>query len=40
MEEPKSIKPVKMVIFDGPMSFSPNTLNNNIMTYAMAKKWE
>ena len=33
-------KPVKMVMFNGPLSFSPNTLNNNIITYALAKKWE
>jgi len=33
-------KPLKMIIFNGPLSFSPNTLNNNIITYALAKKWE
>jgi hypothetical protein len=33
-------KPLKMIIFNGQLSFNPNTLNNNIVTYAFAKKWE
>ncbi len=29
----------KMVLYEGALSFSPNTLNNMYMTYALAKKW-
>ncbi len=29
----------KMVLFEGALSFSPNTINNTYMAYALAKKW-
>lgn len=30
----------QMILFNGPLSFSPNTINNTYMSYALAKKWE
>jgi hypothetical protein len=30
----------KMILFTGALSFSPNTLNNTYMSYALAKQWE
>ena len=30
----------QMLLFSGSISFSPSTLNNAIMTYSLAKKWE
>lgn len=29
-----------MVIFDGTLAFAPNTLNNSLFAYILAKKWE
>ena len=29
-----------MILFDGRASFAPNTLNNNIWTYAFAYHWQ
>lgn len=31
---------LKMVLFDGALAFSPNTLNNTLFAFVMAKKWE
>nr|BAJ93801.1 predicted protein [Hordeum vulgare subsp. vulgare] len=30
----------QMILFNGSLSFSPNSLNNTYMSYALAKKWE
>lgn len=30
----------KMILFNGVLSFSPNTINNTYMSYALAKQWE
>lgn len=29
-----------LIFFSGTLSFSPNTVNNTIMAYFLAKKWE
>lgn len=30
----------KMILFDGALSFSPNTINNTYMSFALAHKWQ
>ena len=31
---------LKMILFDGTLAFSPNTLNNTLFAFVLAKKWE
>lgn len=30
----------KMLLFNGALSFNPNSLNNTYMSYALGKRWE